>query len=217
VEPASAQDQPGCVFIREQISDRSSFFKVFGKEKAALKAQGFTHYSLHEDIEKPKTLILVLRCSDLAKGLAALESPGWRDSLKSAGVSEIRRWSGTEVLPRDFSFLPPEPAGLVVAWGSLKSFDKWKQFFDSEHDPGHGGQNPKAGRGYHPVRKYAASHYSITRGWGSPESAVVCHQASDIRQAPDFMKSIPMENLKEPMGIIKMEIWYGYNIQGGSL
>jgi hypothetical protein len=215
--PASVPNQPGCVFIRERIKDRLSFLKAFRGEKAGLKSQGFIHYSLHEDIKDPRELILVLGCSDLSKGLAYLDSPAWREVLGQEGVTEIQRWSGTEVTARNFTYLPPKPAGLVVAWGSLKSFDKWKQFFDSEHDPAHGGQNLKAGKGYHPVRKYAASHYSITRGCGSPESAVVCHQASDITQAPEFMKSIPMENLKEPMGILKMEIWYGYNLQGGGL
>jgi hypothetical protein len=216
-EPASNPNKPGCVFLREHISDPDNFLILFGSKKETLKAKGFTHYSLHEAIEDPKTMILVLRCSDLATGLAYLNKADWQETFKNAGVTEIQRWSGTEVLPRDFSSLPPKPAGLVIAWGSLKSFDKWKKFFESEHDPGHGGKNKSAGQGYHPVRKYEASHYSISRGLGSPESAIVCHQASDITRAPEFMKSIPMENLKEPMGILQMEVWYGYNLQGGDL
>jgi len=213
--PPPSPDSPGCIFIRERSQGLPAFLKAFEGQKASLKATGFNHYSLHEDIQDPRVLILVLGCSSLEKGLAYLESPAYRDFLTQAGAREVKHWSGVDVLPRDFGRQAPKPAGMVIAWGTLKSFDRWKAFFDSEHDPAHGGKNPSAGKGYHPNRDYTASSYSIHRGLGKPDSAIVAHQASDIRKAPEFMRTIPMENIRKPMGLLKMEVWFGYNLESG--
>jgi hypothetical protein len=214
--PTPSPESPGTFFIHEKIRDLAAFQTAFQGSKGDFKANGFTSYSLHQDINGPSNLILILQCSNLEKGKVYLSSKPYESAMKKAGVSKAVLWYGADVLPRPAGKLPPKPAGIVVARNDLKSYDYWKSFYDSEHDPSHGGKNPDKQAGYHAERHYEGSHYSIHRGLEKHDVAYVVHEASDVTKAPEFMTSQPMRAMKKPLGILKFQVWYGYNLEQGT-
>ncbi len=214
--PAPSSDFPGNLFIRQNAGDTKVFKVEFQKLFGDFKANGFSDYSLHRDLKNPRYLILTLKCANLNNGIHFIKSATYKASMKKAGVKDSMVWSGVDINPRTYSPLPQKPAGIVIARNTLRSYDYWKAQFDSEHDTHHGGKNENPGEHYHGERQYKAGNYSIHRGLGKPDTAIVVHEASDITKAPAFMNSAPMRIMQDPFGITKFEVWYGYNLEEGS-
>ncbi len=213
--PSPRLDSQGTIFIREKIAGVEKFKDAIRELSQNFKANGFLAYSLHRDLKKPDYLILTLQCSNLGRGVTFLRSKLYKSAMEKVGVMDRVQWAGVDVTPRQYGELPPPPAGIVIARNDLKSYDYWKTFFDAEHNPSHGGKNPNKGEGYHAERHYLASHFSIHRGLGKPDTVYVAHEASDISKAPEFMTSPPMETMKGPLGITRFTVWYGINIEQG--
>lgn len=214
--PAPSPDSPGNLFIREKADSLQAFRYAFQGLKADFKANGFSDYSLHQDLKDPGVLILTLKCSNLGKGLAFVRSKVYKSAMKQAGVGEAVVWDGVDVITRKYGILPPKPAGIVIAFNQLRSFKYWMAFYNAEHDTQHGGKRKKSTEGYHAERHYIAGNYSIHRGLGDKDSALVAHEASDVSKAPEFMNSQPMKAMKGPLGITRFEVWYGYNLESGT-
>lgn len=213
--PSPSPDSPGNIFIREKAGDLKAFKTAFQGLQKDFKANGFSTYSLHRDLKDPHRLILTLKCSSLGKGLTFLESPGYKAAMKKAGVEKPVIWSGVDINPREYKKLPPKPAGIVIALNHLRSYDYWMAFYKAEHDTEHGGKNVHKGEHYHIGRHYKASNYSIHRGLGKPDTALVVHEASNLSKAPAFMNSRTMKVMQKPSGINLFEVWYGYNLEQG--
>ena len=208
-------ESPGNIFIRQRAGDFNSFRAAFQNQREDFKANGFSAYSLHRDLTDPQALILTLKCSNLGKGLSFIRSKAYKTAMKKAGVQDSVLWFGVDVTPRQYGELPPKPAGIVIARNQLLSFKYWMAFYNAEHDTQHGGKKPHPSEGYHGGRQYKAGNYSIHRGLGKPDSAIVAHEASDVSKAPAFMNSAPMKTMQKPLGITRFEVWYGYNLEQG--
>jgi hypothetical protein len=214
--PSPSPDSPGNIFIRQKADDVKTFQAAFKGLRKEFKANGFSAWSLHSDLKNPGLLILTLKCSNLEKGLAFIKSTDYQDVMKKAGVKGITIWIGVDVEARTYKKLAPKPAGIVIANNQLRSYDYWFAFYKAEHDAKHGGKSKSQGEHYHAERPYKSSNYSIHRGLGKPESAVVVHEASDVSKAPSFMTAPPMKIMAKPAGITQLDVWYGYNLDQGN-
>jgi hypothetical protein len=214
--PAPSPDSPGNIFIRQKAGDAKAFQAAIKNLRKEFKANGFSAFSLHQDLKNPGLLILTLKCSSLENGLAFIKSKDYQDTVKKAGVKGMTVWSGADVNARTYKKMAKKPAGIVIAFNQLRSYDYWFAFYNAEHDTKHGGENKNEGEHYHAERPYKAGNYSIHRGLGKPDSVVVVHEASDVSKAPAFMTAPPMEIMKKPSGITGFEVWYGYNLDQGT-
>jgi hypothetical protein len=214
--PAPAPDSPGNIFIRQKAADAKAYQAAVKELRKDFKANGFSAWSLHRDLNNPGLLILTLKCSDLEKGLDFVKSSQYRDTMKKAGGKGMSLWSGADVNARTYKKLPKKPAGIVIAFNQLRSYNYWFAFYNAEHDTKHGGKNVHEGEHYHAERPYKSGNYSIHRGLGKPDSAIVVHEASDVSKAPSFMTAPPMKIMQKPSGITRFEVWYGYNLSQGT-
>jgi hypothetical protein len=214
--PAPSPDSPGNIFIRQKAADAKAFQQAIQDLRSEFKASGFSAWSLHHDLNNPGLLILTLKCSNLEKGLTFVKSADYRDAMKKSGVAGMTFWGGADVQARTYKKLAKKPAGIVIAYNRLKSYDYWFAFYNAEHDNKHGGKNVHEGEHYHAERPYKSGNYSIHRGLGKPDSAIVVHEASDVSKAPAFMTAPPMVITQKPAGITGFEVWYGYNLSQGN-
>jgi hypothetical protein len=214
--PVPSPDSPGNIFIRQKVADANAFQAAIQNLRKDFKASGFSAYSLHRDLYNPGLLILTLKCSNLEKGLAFIKSADYQDAMKKAGVKGMTVWSGADVNARTYKKMAKKPAGIVIAFNQLKSYDYWFAFYNAEHDQKHGGVNKNEGEHYHAERPYKSSNYSIHRGLGKPDSVIVAHEASDVSKAPAFMTAPPMKIMQKPSGITRFDVWYGYNLSQGT-
>jgi hypothetical protein len=214
--PAPSSDSPGNIFIRQKADDAKTFQAAFKGLRKEFKANGFSAYSLHGDLKNPGLLILTLKCSNLEKGLTFLKSADYMTTIKKVGVKGMSVWSGADINALTYKKMPKKPAGIVIARNQLRSYDYWFAFYNAEHDTTHGGKNAHKGEHYHAERPYKSSNYSIHRGLGKPDSAVVVHEASDVSKAPAFMTAPPMKIMAKPAGITQLDVWYGYNLDEGT-
>lgn len=200
---ASSLDSPGNIFIRQKASDLKSFQQAFLSQKDKLKANGFSAYSLHQDLNDPKTFILTLKCSDLDKGISFVRSPEFMSAMDKAGARIPMVWYGLDTDGRKYTNQSKMTGGIVIAINQVRDYDFWLKCFKSESHK-------------HPNRKYENSNYSIHHLPGNPAVAIVVHEASDVSKAPSFMISDPMNGEMEATGVVGLEIWYGINIQEGT-
>lgn len=214
--PSPSPDSPGNIFIRQKAADAKAYQKAVQGLREDFKANGFSAWSLHRDLRNPGLLILTLKCSNLQKGLGFVKSADYRDAMKKSGVQGMTVWSGADVQARTYKKMAKKPAGVVIAFNQLRSYDYWFAFYNAEHDKKHGGENKNEGEHYHAERPYKAGNYSIHRGLGKPDSVIVMHEASDVSKAPSFMTAPPMVITQKPAGITRFEVWYGYNLDEGT-
>lgn len=200
---ASSLNAPGNIFLREKASDLKSFREAFLDQKQNLKANSFSAYSLHRDLKDPATFILTLKCSDLEKGVSFIRSPGFMSAMDKAGARIPMIWYGLDTDERKYTDQPKMTGGIVIAINQVRDYPFWLKCFKSENHN-------------HPGRKYKNSDYSIHHLPGSPEVAIVVHEASDVSKAPTFMISDPMNGEMEATGVVGLEIWYGINIEEGT-
>lgn len=199
---AASLDSPGNIFIRQKATDLKTFRETFLGQRENLKAHGFLAYSLHQDLNDPQIFILTLKCSDLDKGVSFVRSPEFMAAMDKAGARIPMVWYGLDTDERKYSNQPKMTGGIVIAINQVRDYPFWLKCFKSENHN-------------HPGRKYQNSHYSIHHLPGSPEVAIVVHEASDVSKAPSFMMSDPMNGEMEATGVIGLEIWYGTNIEEG--
>ncbi len=200
---ASSLNSPGNVFIRQKAGDLKSFQQAFLGQKDRLKANGFSAYSLHQDLNDPKIFILTLKCSDLDRGVSFVRSPEFMSAMDKAGARIPMVWYGLDTDERKYTNQPKMSGGIVIAINQVRDYDFWLKCFKSESHK-------------HPNRKYENSNYSIHHLPGSPAVAIVVHEASDVSKAPSFMISDPMNGEMEATGVVGLEIWYGTNIEEGT-
>jgi|SRR5580658_5484513 quinol monooxygenase YgiN len=198
---------PGNLFIHEKIADLKAFQKTFQDQRQNLKNEGFLAYSLHRDLQDPKSIILTLKCSDLEKAMAFIRSDEFRKPMEKAGVSDPIVWEGMDVMERKYEDRSPITggSGVVIANNRVRSYSFWKKCWDAE------------GKHNHPGRGYKNSNYSIHKLGEKPATVIVAHEASDITKAPAFMNSPHMKGVMESIGVIDLKIWYGINLEEGVL
>ena len=201
----SYSENSGNLFIREKIGDFNDFKFVFLSQRANLKANGFSAYSLHRDLYKPDILIVTLKCVDLKKAMGFVQSGFFQKVMEKVGVKDPVFWAGADVVERKYEKKQKVTGGIVIANNQVRSYDFWKTCFEAE------GGHKHADRGYIPSR------YSIHHQSGKPDVVLVVHEASDISKAPIFMASDAMKGVMESTGVTKVEIWYGINLEEGSL
>ena len=194
----------GNLFIRQTISDITAWKAAFQSEKPSFKAEGFLAYSLHRDLIDPKVFILTLKCSNLREAMAFVQSTDYQTAFSKAGVKDPVIWCGGDVKERHYENNPKMTGGIVIANNQVKSYAFWKACWDAE------------GQHHHPGRGYVPSNYSIHHLIGKPNDTVlVAHEASDITKAPAFMTAAPMKGVMEASGVVKIDIWYGFNLEEG--
>jgi hypothetical protein len=197
---------PGTLFLSQSVDDYKTFHTAFLTQSGNLKERGFLAYSLHQDASDPKRYILTLKCSDLGKGLAFVQSDYFLNAMNKAGCGIPDIWRGLDISDRAYQNEPKMTGGIVIARNEVKSFAFWKKGFDAE------------GPHRHANRHYTASnrsvHYWPAAGNG-PDAVVVAHTASDINKAPAFMDSPSMRGEMEALGVTGLEVWYGKNIEQG--
>ena len=195
-------ENPGNLFIRQQICDINEFKKSF--LTPALKTNGFLAYSLHRDIKDPKTYILTLKCTDLRKAIKFVQSSGFHTLCVGSGLGSPVIWAGVDVRERKYENKDKMSGGIVIANNQVKSYEFWKKCFDAE------------GQHHHADRGYSAGNYSIHHLAGKPDIVLVVHEASEISNAPPFMTSEAMKGIMESSGVTGIEIWYGTNLEEGT-
>ena len=204
----SSLSSPGTIFLKEKVKNIKNFEAAFLNECPNLKAQGFMAYSLHRDLYDPRVIILILKCSNLEKGLAFARSPAFLETMYfRAGANIPTLWYGLDVTDRKFDNQSPISGGIVIARNEVRSYKYWKTCFDQE----------SGGKHNHPGRKYKNSNYCHYWLPGNPEVAIVTHDASDVTKAPAFMTSDALDCVMEATGVVGIEIWYGFNLQQGVL
>jgi len=205
---APSLNSPGTLFLKERVKNIEAFKKGFLDQRANLEAQGFQAYSLHRDLQDTHTLILILKCSNLGKGLAFVRSPDFLEAMDDkAGAKIPILWYGLDVTHREFTDQAHMSGGIVIARNEVRSYKFWKYCFD--HEDG--------GKHNHPGRKYANSNYCHYWLPGDPEVAIVTHDASDVSKAPVFMNSDPLNDEMEATGVVGVDFWYGINLEEGTL
>ncbi len=196
---------PGTVFIRQKAQDFKAFHAAFLGQGTNLKAHGVSAYSLHRDLNDPQASILILKCSNLDKGVDFVHSPGFMAALDKAGGRIPMVWYGLDTTERQFSNQPQMTGGVVIARNEVRDFPFWLECFYKED----------GGKHNHPGRQYKNSDYSIHHYPGKPEVAIVVHDASDVTKAPIFMNSDAMNGEMQSTGVVGLEIWYGINLEEG--
>ena len=196
---------PGNLFIRQEIGDYPVWKAAFLKQGPALKARGFSAYSLHRDLVQQDKLIVTLKCSDLAKAIEFLRSVPYETAMQKAGARAAVLWAGVDVMGRKYEVQPKMTGGIVIAKNTVRSYEFWKACWDAE------------GQHQHPDRGYKPGNYSIHHLKGNRDIVLVAHEASDVTKASAFMNSEAMKGVMQASGVTGIEIWYGINLEEGLL
>lgn len=198
----SSLGTPGNIFVRQQASDAKAYRDALLGQAQALKAHGFSAYSLHRDFKDPKTFIVALKCSNLDKGVEFIRSPEFASVLDKAGARIPRVWYGLDTQEREYTSQPKMKGGIVIARNEVRDYDFWLKCFRAQNHN-------------HEKRDYKNSGYSVHHLPGNPAVAIVVHEASDVSKAPQFMTSDHMNGEMESTGVVGLEIWYGTNLEEG--
>lgn len=204
--PSPYPETPGNIFLRQRVDDLEGWRSALSGQRKMLVEKGFLGHSLHQDLQEPEHIILTLKCSDLRKGVQFIGSSGFSNGLVITGgmwTPAIR--AGVDVMERSYDGKQDKaPAGIVIVNHKVKDFGFWMEGF--KHSTG--------GTHRHEGRKYKPSNRSVHRVPGNPEAALVIHEASDIRKAPEFMTNPGLRGAMEAGGVIgEPEIWYGVNVE----
>jgi hypothetical protein len=203
----------GTVFIRQKTQDLKVYRDVFVAQKDSLKAHGFFAYSLHRDLNDPKTMIVTLKCINMKEGVRFIHSAEFMQAMDKAHVQipqvwyglDLTRWKKLQLTPKKYTDQPHMTGGIVIARNEVRDYSFWLDCFYQED----------GGKHDHPGRQYKNSNYNIEHLLGDPAVAIVTHEASDVSKAPIFMASEAMKGEMESTGVIGLEVWFGINLEEG--
>jgi hypothetical protein len=196
---------PGTIFIHQSTPNLKTYLSAFLSQTASLKDNSFSAYCLDRDLYDPHKYILVLKCSDLGKGVHFIRSSKYMSVIDRSGARLPMIWYGLDHNSRNFTDQSRMTGGLVIARNEVRNYPFWLKCFYAED----------GGKHNHPGRHYKNSEYSIHHLPGDPAVAIVVHEASDVSKAPPFMVSDPLKNEMEATGVTALEVWYGINLQEG--
>lgn len=186
---ASYPETPGNLFIRQQICDVAYFKKTFLTPSEKLKAQGFLAYSLHRDLNDPKTYLITLKCSDLKKAVDYIESSNFHTICVGAGLGTPLLWAGTDMIERKYKNLTRMTGGIVITRLELSSYETWKSRFDQKKD-----------------LSIQPGSESLHRLSEKSETVLLVYETSSASPASESGKA---------EGVTSQQVWIGVNLEEG--
>jgi len=182
-------DEPGTIFIRQQVCDLSDFKTHFFKPENNLKDRGFLAYHFYRDPGDPKTYLMIFECADLKKAVEFIQSSNFIVACVGAGLGSPVMWVGEEASPSFHSAVGKD--GLAVMRYEMKDYGIWKKKWD---------ESGQAGRLYRLSEK--------------PGVVIVTREVKDLAQVRDELESQSSKDELQAAGVTRQDFWLGSYLEG---
>jgi hypothetical protein len=173
------------VDVRHTIKDYAQWRPVFDADSTNRKAAGGQDLVVGRDVDSANNLLVVVKCSDLAKARAMMVDPKLKAAMEKGGVISkpditfyhVIRFGGN-----------PKAKQFMVVNHKVKDFAAWLKVFDGE------GAAKRASQGYNDI--------ALARGIDDTTLVHLAFEVTDMAKAKAAIVSDEKKKLMESAGVI---------------
>jgi hypothetical protein len=173
------------VDVRHDVKDYDKWRPVFDADSTNRKAAGGQDLVVGRDVDNPNSLLVVVKCSDVAKAKAMMADPKLKAAMDKGGVMgkpdvmfyHVIRFGGNAKAKQ-----------FMVVNHKVKDFNAWLKVFDAE------GPAKRTSEGFNDI--------ALSRGIDDTTMVHLAFEVTDMAKAKAAIMSADKKKLMESAGVI---------------